>query len=223
MHIDDRFVSIKLYKLKDGLEINSIINDIEYPLTTDNYTYGLYNKVQMNERVFFNFVCSYNSKFKQLSDENGNVSIKENPIQLSTFGKVSIIDDKLEMINCDNLIKALLENEFGKGYLEKVLVPDENYSKIYDECFVKTSGTYMVHSKYRDYKVNIKSDELNDSDLEGLFENSILDSTSFNGKMMMNRELSFKLNKNGNILFYNSPKNPLEWNDVYKFLDEYVY
>jgi len=223
MFIEDRIVSIKIHKLNENDGYQSILDEIKFPLTTENYTYGIVNETKIKNRILFDFVCLYEISMKTYSDENGKLSYSDKYVKQSSFGKFSINNGKLELFNCGNLIKGILENEFGKGRLDKFIISDENYSKLYDQCFVKTSGAYVLNSKNKSYKVNIQSDEVGDNSLHEIFQNPNFTSTSFNGRIMVDREISFKLNKNGTLLLYNSQKNPLTWDDICNFLDEHFY
>ena len=223
MFIENRIVSIKIHKLNENNDHQSILDEIKFPLTTENYTYGIVDETKIGNRILFDFVCLYETAIKIFSNENGKLSYSDKYIKQSSFGKFSINNGKLEMFNCGNLIKGILENEFGKGHSDKFTISDKKYLKLYDKCFAKTSGTYVLNFNNKSYKVNIRSDEIGDTSLNEIFQNPNFASTSFNGRMMANKEISFKLNKNGNLLFYNSQKNPLTWDDIYNFLDEHVY
>ena len=223
MFIENRIVSIKIHKLNENDDHQSILDEIKFPLTTENYTYGIVNETKIKNRILFDFVCLYEISMKTYSDENGKLSFSDKYVKQSSFGKFSINNGKLELFNCGNLIKGILENEFGKGRLDKFIISDENYSKLYDQCFVKTSGAYVLNSKNKSYKVNIQSDGVGDNSLHEIFQNPNFTSTSFNGRIMADREISFKLNKNGTLLLYNSQKNPLTWDDICNFLDEHFY
>jgi len=223
MFIENRIVSIKIHNLNENNDHQSILDEIKFPLTTENYTYGIVNETKIGSRILFDFVCLYETSIKIFSNENGKLSYSDKYVKQSSFGKFSINNGKLEMFNCGNLIKGILENEFGKGHLYKFIISDKNYLELYDKCFVKTSGAYLFNSKNKSYKVNIQSDGVDDNSLHEIFQNPNFTSTSFNGRMMANREISFKLNKNGTLLFYNSQKNPLTWDDISNFLDEYIY
>ena len=223
MFIENRIVSIKIHKLNENNDHQSILGEIKFPLTTENYTYGIVNETKIENRILYDFVCLYETTMKTYSDENGKLSFSDKYVKQSSFGKFSINNGKLELFNCGNLIKGILENEFGKGRLDKFIISDEKYSKLYDQCFVKTSGAYVLNSKNRSYKVNIQSDGVGDNSLHEIFQNPNFTSTSFNGRIIADREISFKLNKNGTLLLYNSQKNPLTWHDIYNFLDKYFY
>ena len=223
MFIENRIISIKTHTLNENDDHQSVLKEIKFPLKTENYTYGIVNETKLDNRILFDFICLYETSIKTYSEENGKLSTSDKCVKQSSFGKFSINDGKLELFNCGNLIKGILENEFGKGRLDKFIISDENYSKLFDRCFVKTSGAYLLNSNNKNYKVKINSDGVGDNILHEIFQNPNITSTSFNGRMMANREMSFKLNKNGNLLFYNSPKNPLTWNDIFNFLDENVY
>lgn len=223
MFVENRIVSIRIHEFNENINYQSTLNEIKFPLTTENYTYGIVNETKIGNRVLFDFVCLYEKSMNVFSNENGKLSVFDKYVKQSSFGKFSINNGKLELFNCGNLIKGILENEFGKGHLDKFIISDEKYSKLYDQCFVKTSGAYVLNSENKSYKVNIQSDGVGDNSLHEIFQNPNFTSTSFNGRMMTNREISFKLNKNGTLLFYNSQKSPLTWDDIYNFIDEYVY
>jgi len=223
MFIENKNISIKIHNLKENINVDSIIQEIKFPLTTENYTYGIFNETKIGNRSLFDFVCLYDKVIKIISEKDGKIYVDNNSIKKSSVGKFSILNRKLELFNCDNVIKGILENEFGNGRLSKYVISEQNYSKIHDLCFVKSSEIYILKSGGRKYKINVRSDGSVDTKADEILQNQSLSSTSFNGQIMANKQMSFKLNRNGNILLYNSQKNPLIWEDVYNFLDKFVY
>lgn len=227
MSIDERLISLKLFNLDKKCDTNKIIEEIEYPTKTEFYEYGIYEKYSINNRILYNFICKYKTKVKVPIFNNGKIKFDSKEIERYVFGKFSIkesaINPVLELINCDNLVKSVIINEFGRGQIEKFCVAEEKYSYLYQNCLSKTAGNYVINALSKKFNINIRSDELNETEINILFDKGQIKNTSFNGKIFVEREFSFKISKDGNLLFYNNSKNPLEWEEVYRFLDQYVY
>jgi hypothetical protein len=223
MFIENKNISIKIHNLDENIDSDSILNEIKFPLTTENYTYGIFNETKIGKRSLLDFVCLYETTMKTISEKNGEFYVNDNIIKRSSVGKFSILDGKLELFNCDNVIKGILENEFGDGHLSRFIITDENYSEIHDRCFVISSEVYVLKSGQNKYKLNVRSDGLDDANLNKILQNPNFSSISFSGRIIIDKEMTFKLNKNGTIMLYNNQKNPLEWEDIYNFLDRCIY
>jgi len=228
MEVSERVVSIKLFNIDKKMDVNKIIHDIKYPVKTDFYEYGIYENTAIKKnRTLFSFICQYKTETRIPKFKDSKLSFDIKEVERFSFGKFSIREIKdyfvLEMINCDNLIKSILLNEFGKGQVDKFEILENKYSKLYNDCIVKTAGSYVINALSRKFSINIRTDELADNEIKVLFDKGQIKNTAFNGKILLNRELSFKISKDGNLMVYNGSKNPLEWEEIYEFLDQYVY
>lgn len=227
MPIEERMVSIKLFNYDKSRDSNKIIDDMKYPVKTDFYEYGIYGKQKVGNRTLYNFISSYKTSSKTPSFDNGKLKFETKETTRYSLGKFSINHSAdysvLELINCDNLVKSILISEFGKGQVEKYAIPDAKYLKLYNSCIIKTAGSYIVNALSRKFNINIRTEELSETEVQTLFNKGQIKNTSFNGRILMDKELSVKVSKDGNILLYNGSKNPLEWEEVYRFLDEYIY
>lgn len=223
MFVENRNISIKIFNLDGNINIDQILNEISFPLTTENYTYGIFNETKIGKRLLLDFVCLYQTAVKTVLEKDGKFYIDNGYLKKSSLGKFSIMGDRLELFSCDNIIKGILENEFGNGQLRKFIIPDNKYLGIYNNCSVKSSESYILKSDDKKYKINVFSNGLNETSLNEILQNPSVSSTSFSGRIIVDREIAFKLNKNGNIMLYNNQKNLLTWEDIFKFLDRYIY
>jgi hypothetical protein len=172
-------------------------------------------------------LCQYKTEIKVPSFKNSKLKFDTKEVERFSFAKFSIKELKektiIELINCDQLTKTVLLNEFGKGQVEKYGIDEARYLKVYNDCILKTGGCYVINALSKKFNINIRSDDLGDNEVKVLFDKGQVKNTSFNGRILLNKELSIKVSKDGNVLIYNNSKNPLEWEEVFRLLDEYVY
>ncbi|MDD1690628.1 MAG: hypothetical protein LUQ66_08215 [Methanoregula sp.] len=227
MEITERMISIKLFSINKKNDAQKIINSLNYPVKTDFYEYGIYETSQVDNRTIYSFLCQYKTEIKVPIFKNSKLKFDLKEVERFSFAKFSIKELKentiIELINSDQLTKTVLLNEFGKGQIEKFGIDENKYSKLYDDCIIKTAGSYVINALSKKFNINIRSDELGDNEVKVLFDKGQIKNTSFNGKILLNKELSIKVSKDGNLLIYNNSKNPLEWEEVFRLLDEYVY
>jgi len=127
------------------------------------------------------------------------------------------------MINCDNIIKSILENEFGRGRLEKDSISEESYNLLYNSSFIRTSSSYMIRSSLGDYCIKLPSGGVEEENLSKIVTDGEINSVSFGGKVTVGKVISFKISRSGAIQIYNQLNNPLMWDDIFSFIDKFIY
>lgn len=226
MNIKDKQISITSYKCDMGNDkLTEIIINAKYPIETEYYTYGLINNIEVEEGTIFTLAVLLNSPKKELIEKNGIFEIVEKPSKILYTGNIFSLKDKkiIGLVNSNKLVLTVLKNLIAPHELIKLAIPEDNYVKLYKNSLIKTSYGLVLKKSYKDYKMNIRSETLDEQELNDIFGTAEIDSFSFNGRIFQEREISFKINKSGNIILYNSSKNPLDWDDIFNFMINNVY
>lgn len=226
MIIKDRIISITSYKCEvNSNELTEIINNSRYPRDMEHYTYGLIKTNQVGVRDIFTLAVLLNSARKELTEKDGTFEVVETPSKTLHIGNIFFLKDEkiIGLVNSDNIISTVFKNLIAPHKLTKLKISDDIYTKLYKNSLVKTSFGLRLKKPYKDYKMNISSETLEDQELTDIFGGAEINSFSFNGRIFQEREISFKINKSGNVILYNGSKNPLDWEDIFNFMITNVY
>ena len=226
MIIEDRIISVNSYKCDiNEDELTKIIDDSKYPKETEYYTYGFFRTSKVGNRNIFTLAVMLNSTRKELIEKGNTFEIGEKPSKTLFFGNIFYLKDKkiIGLVNSNNIVTNQFKNLIAPHELKKITVADDIYLKMYRNSLVKTACGIILKKPTKNYKMNISSETLEDNELTDIFGAAEINSVSFNGKIFQEREISFKLNKSGNVTLYNSSKNPLEWEDIFNFMNDNVY
>ena len=226
MIIEDRIISINSYKCDIGVdELYKIIDDSKYPKETEYYTYGLIKNSKVGKRDIYTLAVMLNSTRKDLIEKGSTFEIAEKPSKTLYFGNIFYLNDKkiIGLVNSNNIVTTIFKGLIAPHEFKKLTVTDDKYLKMYRNSLVKTACGIILKKPTKNYKMNISSETLEDNELTDIFGAAEINSVSFNGKIFQEREISFKLSKTGNVTLYNSSKNPLEWEDIFNFMNDNVY
>jgi hypothetical protein len=225
MTINNRIISINLFKFLNKIDPEKKVEDMRFPVDSEFYKFGVYKVLKVNSKMVNEFAVVH-KVIKKIPDIiNNKVIFKETDINTVSLGAFSINNKEsiLELINCNNIIRHILLNQICQNNYEKYVIGDKQYSLLLQQSFLKKSENYTVSKNFKKFSISVKSDEIEDKDARNIFGDCEIKSKSFSGKFLFEKELSVNIKKDGSLIFYNGTKNPLEWEDIFNFIENHIY
>ncbi len=226
-------VSLSLYEvdLQDQEQFNKYVKKHKYDDKDNNVGFagGIYlDKSRIAYILLFN-----------LEEVRYNVGFKQDQINYTPL-KFNYIDKAIIIFNTSGCLEIIGENTRNEKIIKNMLsgIKDElkidiNHHPILSTKTMLSIGNLLnkgdiVVSRlaYHMESKNIKRYEYG-SNLTARFENCLKNSSEIfaiaGAKKMGNINISFYAKKYGRIIIYNMVKTPLIWNNIFQFIDEFIY
>ena len=154
MILEDRIISITSYKCDiENNEVNEIINNSNYPIKSDYYTYGIIKTNKVSTADIFTLVVVLNSTRKELTEKNGTFEFVDVPSKTLYSGDIFYLKDLgvFGLINSNNIIFNTFKNLITPHELNKFVISDENYSKLERNSLIKTSCGIVLKKPHKNF------------------------------------------------------------------------
>jgi len=225
MIIDEQVITIKTYSIDISKTIfEEIIQNNRYPQGGDLIKFGYLDSSKIGKNKMFQIAATKSTMVKSIDAKKDRFAIIEKKSEHSDFGYISYIPDqsKLIFINCSDMIRGIFLSLLKEYTPVKIPVAKETLDLLLKKVLILRSTKYSVHTPGYSINLSISSNKLDAQDVEDYIPKFERELIGFAGKTEEDRLISMNINRNGNVLIYNSPKDPLEWEDIFSFIEKYL-